>query len=290
MPLGQKNSPPNGEETQPEAGLQSGCNPAAIAAQSACDPRGIEPEAWLLCRDSTFHEDAPDGVLPQPLAQKYTPRKFQEVIGLETVKRYLVAFAQNPHPRKFLFMGDAGTGKMLVARLLASELRLKPYYVGAAAPYDEVLNYVSCWPSPIGGLAEMANHPGRYEQPKLSCELYYVIAELEGLSAALKRRLLHMFRGSEPVRPAIFVLTCKNLRGRDAELNQRLAAWCTRLKFSTYGAAPAIAAKAKEVYALEGGHGQPDWRSLLKRFGNDFLTLYAYMEELLVREKAEAQP
>ena len=57
-----------------------------------------------------------------PLTEAYRPRTLDDMRGQDWVVSHLRAFASNPHPQAFLFLGGTGTGKTSAALALAEAL------------------------------------------------------------------------------------------------------------------------------------------------------------------------
>lgn len=59
---------------------------------------------------------------PQPLEDKYQPKRIQDFIGLELAKPYLQDIINRPRPTSILLVGPPGTGKTSLGLALADEL------------------------------------------------------------------------------------------------------------------------------------------------------------------------
>lgn len=66
---------------------------------------------------------------PQPLAEKYRPRKIEDFAGLEKVKRIVSKLAANPFPSAWLFVGPSGTGKTTMALALAEAIPAELHHI-----------------------------------------------------------------------------------------------------------------------------------------------------------------
>ena len=66
---------------------------------------------------------------PQPLAEKYRPRRIADFVGLEKGKRVMGRFVANPFPSAWLFVGPPGLGKTTMALALVEELRAEVHHV-----------------------------------------------------------------------------------------------------------------------------------------------------------------
>src|SRR5260370_17752457 len=66
---------------------------------------------------------APGFNFPEPLSDRYRPRRIADFAGLSEPKKILSGFATNPRNCGFLFCGPAGTGKTSMGIALASEIQ-----------------------------------------------------------------------------------------------------------------------------------------------------------------------
>src|SRR2546430_2364178 len=66
---------------------------------------------------------------PEPLTEKYRPRKIAGFVGLEKSRRILAKFAANPYSASWLFVGGPGSGKSTMGLALAEELRAEVHHI-----------------------------------------------------------------------------------------------------------------------------------------------------------------
>src|ERR1700677_4107157 len=90
---------------------------------------------------------------PEPLSDRYRPRRIADFAGLSEPKRILQGFAANPRNCGFLFHGAAGTGKTSMGFALASEVSGFVHHVTAGNCTVDTIRHLafSCWYVPPTG-------------------------------------------------------------------------------------------------------------------------------------------
>lgn len=68
---------------------------------------------------------------PQPLAEKYRPRRIHDFVGLDKAKRIVTKLAANSYSSAWLFLGPSGTGKTTMALALAAEMPAELHHIPA---------------------------------------------------------------------------------------------------------------------------------------------------------------
>ncbi|MCE7959788.1 MAG: DNA polymerase III subunit gamma/tau, partial [Acidobacteria bacterium ACB2] len=152
-----------------------------------------------------------------PLARKWRPRTFADVVGQEEIVRALVnAVTQDRLAHAYLFSGPRGVGKTTSARLLAAAInchasdRPTPSPCGTCASCTEVLEGRSIDALEIDG----ATH-GKVDQARDLIEVVafapvrdrrkvFIIDEVHAISAAAFQALLKTLE--EPPSHAVFIL------------------------------------------------------------------------------------
>src|SRR6266446_128813 len=66
---------------------------------------------------------------PQPLAEKYRPRRIADFIGLDKPKRILAGFAASPKNAALIFVGESGLGKTTMALAMAEEMEAEVHLI-----------------------------------------------------------------------------------------------------------------------------------------------------------------
>jgi replication-associated recombination protein RarA len=68
---------------------------------------------------------------PQPLSEKYRPKRIAEFVGLEKPKRIAAKLSANPYPSAWLFVGPSETGKTTLALSIAAEMPAELHHMPA---------------------------------------------------------------------------------------------------------------------------------------------------------------
>lgn len=66
---------------------------------------------------------------PQPLAEKYRPRRIADFVGLERPKKIIGQFAANPYQSAWLFVGPPGVGKTSMALAVAAQIDAEIHHI-----------------------------------------------------------------------------------------------------------------------------------------------------------------
>ena len=68
---------------------------------------------------------------PQPLAEKYRPKRIADFAGLEKQRKILGKLTANPYPSAWLFVGPPGVGKTTMALAITEEMRAESHHIGS---------------------------------------------------------------------------------------------------------------------------------------------------------------
>ena len=66
---------------------------------------------------------------PEPLTEKYRPRKFDDFVGLEKIRKCMARLAAQPFQSAWLFIGPSGTGKTTMALALAEAIPAELHHI-----------------------------------------------------------------------------------------------------------------------------------------------------------------
>src|SRR5438093_5586851 len=96
---------------------------------------------------------------PEPLTEKYRPRKIGSFVGLEKSRRILAKFAANPYPASWLFVGRPAPArprwawrwprsyapKSTIFRLNNARLTLSTIRYAGAGTCHKRARFILCW-------------------------------------------------------------------------------------------------------------------------------------------------
>lgn len=172
---------------------------------------------------------------PQPLSEKYRPRKIAEFIGLAKEKKILTRFCQRPTDSAFLFVGRSGTGKTSIALALAEELRAELIHI----------------PSQHCTVAELDEALRMTQYVPMQGKTFWLVLVDEADAMTDKAQLALLSRLDSTARPknTIFVFTCNDTE----RLEKRFLSRCMVLEFSNYGMRSELSNLLSEIWEKETG-------------------------------------
>jgi len=178
----------------------------------------------------------PPFAFPQPLAEKYRPRRIAEFAGLEKQRKILSKLAAHPYPSAWLFVGPPGVGKTSMALALAEGMRAETHHIGSQQCRLDVLEETvrRCHYVPLSGGFHVV-----------------ICDEADAMSDAAQKYLLSKLDSSEPVPNTIWIFTAN----QTDRLEARFLSRCRVLEFSSYGMSDAICEYLEHVWHAEGGNG-----------------------------------
>jgi DNA polymerase III gamma/tau subunit len=171
---------------------------------------------------------------PQPLAEKYRPRKIDAFIGLERVKRVLNAFVAKPFSTAWYFVGPSGLGKTTMALALAAELKGEIHHIPSR----------NCDLIEIERVCRMCAYV-----PMAGGYHIIIVDEADQMSAAAQLALLSKLDATAfpPMTIFIFTANTKNL------LEPRFLSRCKVLDFEKGTVTEDLPRFLSKIYRREGG-------------------------------------
>src|ERR1035438_8797978 len=84
---------------------------------------------------------------PQPLTEKYRPRRVADFCGLDKAKRLAAHLIAQPKPINLFFLGPSGTGKTTMARAIAEEMPCELHHIPSRECDIETVRALvkQCW-------------------------------------------------------------------------------------------------------------------------------------------------
>ena len=165
--------------------------------------------------------------------EKYRPRKIDDFVGLEKVKKLLNGYASRGGGSALLFFGKTGTGKSEMARALAEQMSANLQVVGHSDANKK-------------GLAHLTADPGLFESPAGKRQLV-VIDHVDLLSHEKQVALRPWVEGRLAPNGTIWVLIAED----PSKVEDGLSSRCMQVQFSTYGNATAASAYLERIWDNE---------------------------------------
>jgi len=202
---------------------------------------------------------------PQPLAEKYRPRRIENFIGLEKQRKVLSAFAKRPVSCAWIFVGGSGLGKTTMAQALAEEMQAEVHLIPSQ----------KCNVQAIEDVRRMCQYA-----PMFGKNWHFVLAdEIDSASTAAQLQLLSKLDSTDPAPNTVWVFTSNDVE----RLEKRFLSRCRVLEFSNYGLRGDLASFLAEVWKAETGkEGTLDWTRIAKDANSNVREALQHLEiELL---------
>lgn len=184
-------------------------------------------------------EPLPGFSFPEPLTDRYRPRRIADFAGLSEPKRILSGFLLAPRNCGFLFVGSPGTGKTSMAQAVAAELSGFVHHVPAGQCTVDVIRGLafSCWYCPPDGFKRHV----------------IIVDEADLMSAAAQNAVLSHLDGTATLPDTVWLFTCNSTE----RLEERFQSRNRVLKFSTYAIQEEAAALLERVWDQEASPAIP---------------------------------
>ena len=182
---------------------------------------------------------------PQPLAEKYRPRRIEDFVGLDKPKRLLARFCGNPFPSAWLFVGPSGTGKTSLALAMAEQLPAELHHIPSK----------NCDLATVENVCRQCHYAPRMFDGWKACPFHLVLVdEADSMSPAAQMAFLSKLDATAFPPGTIFVFTCN----ATTNLESRFLSRCRVVEFSSYGMNGPISELLERVWTAETSRGVTD--------------------------------
>jgi replication-associated recombination protein RarA len=191
---------------------------------------------------------------PQPLSEKYRPKRIAEFVGLEKPKRIAAKLSANPYPSAWLFVGPSGTGKTTLALSIAAEMPAELHHIPAKECTLETVQDVcrKCHYSP--------RQPENWQPVRFHLVL---VDEADQMSYPAQLAFLSKLDATAFPPNTIFIFTCNATES----LEKRFLSRCRTIEFSSYGMASEIVGLLTTIWDQE--TNSPNERPNFQRIAKD---------------------
>lgn len=214
---------------------------------------------------SLFPDPQPSLEFPQPLAEKYRPRRIADFVGLDKQKTILTKFAANPRALNWLFVGESGMGKTTIALALAAEIEGELHHIPSQkCTVENIEDTVrKCW-----NLTHKVN--GFH---------IVLVDEADQMTEKAQLALLSKLDSTAAPPQTFFIFTCNATKG----LEPRFLSRCSVLEFSNYGMRGELAELLARVWKAETGKdGTLNFERIAKEANNNVRAALMCLEKELL--------
>ncbi len=215
---------------------------------------------------------------PEPLTEKYRPRRVSEFIGLMKVKRTIEPFVKKPFEHSWFFLGGSGLGKTALVQAIAEEINAELHEVPSA----------ECDLDRVRRETEMCRYGAFNFDTGKTCDWHILsIHEADKMSPAAQISLLSKMDSTAWPPKTIFIFTANSR----LNLEPRFMSRCSVLEFDAETLEEELGAYLGAIYKKEGGKYPVNFCDLAKSVQfNVRDALNKLQVELLLGDKREGLP
>lgn len=195
---------------------------------------------------------------PEPLTEKYRPRKIAEFVGLDKVKRVMGKLASAPFNSAWFFLGNSGTGKTTMALALAVEMPAELHHIASK----------ECTIETVREIARLCHYCPRMANDWQPCKMHLVLVdEADQMSYPAQLAFLSLLDATAFPPSTIFIFT----GNATANLEARFLSRCQVLEFSSYGISAGVSELLAKVWDAETDNPveRPNFQRIVKDSANN---------------------
>lgn len=195
---------------------------------------------------------------PEPLTEKYRPKKIEDFVGLEKIRRAMAKLVERPFPSAWFFLGNSGTGKTTMALAVAAEMPAELHHIASK----------ECTLETVQEIARQCHWMPRMANDWQPCRMHMVLVdEADQMSYPAQLAFLSLLDATAFPPNTIFVFTGNDTKNLEARFMSRVHL----LEFSSYGISKETAALLEKVWDAETDNpvDRPNFARIVKESNNN---------------------
>jgi replication-associated recombination protein RarA len=188
---------------------------------------------------------------PQPLTERYRPKRVADFIGLIKPKKIMEAFVHRPFDAAFLFVGQSGVGKTTFAMAVANQIQAETHLIPSRSCDLEMVETVTrmCY---FAAFNFTTGKPAAWHA--VICD------EADQITNAAQQAFLSKLDATAKPPSTVFFFTCNST----ATLEDRFLSRCRILPFERDTLEGEIEHYLRRIYKKEGGRHPLDFEAIAK--------------------------